>query len=71
MMGAGLISCSTIPSGLEIPMTERVVEPSLNFQDEGQHCLDDSAVNDLARYVIDVRSYQETTEAIIYSLNSL
>ncbi len=65
------ISCSTIPSGLELVHIDRVVEPKLSFQDTGEQCISTKEATSLAEYFIDARRYQAESDSIIDSLNDL
>jgi hypothetical protein len=65
------ISCSTIPSGLELVHIDRVAEPKLSFQDTGEQCISTKEATSLAEYFINVRRYQDTSDSIVDALNDL
>ena len=62
--------CATLPDSLNLAAPTRPVEPKLFFKDTGNHCLLDKELDDLSSYIISVRKYQDTTEAIINSVNN-
>jgi len=62
--------CATLPDSLNLAAPVRPVEPKLFFRDTGNHCLLDKELDDLSSYIIGVRKYQDTTEAIITSVNN-
>ena len=57
-------------SSLNLAAPTRPLEPKLFFKDTGNHCLLDKELDDLSSYIIGVRKYQDTTEAIINSVNN-
>lgn len=63
-------SCATLPDSLNLAAPTRPLEPRLFFKDTGNHCLLDKELDDLSSYIIGVRKYQDTTEAIINSVNN-
>lgn len=62
--------CATLPDSLNLAAPTRPVEPKLNFKDTGNHCLLDKELDDLSTYILGVRKYEDTTEAIINSVNN-
>ena len=66
----GISACSTLPDSLNLAYQMRPVEPKLFFKDTGQHCLKDEELDALSSYIIGVQKYQDTTEAIIRSVNN-
>jgi hypothetical protein len=70
LAGIAITSCASLPDSLSLAYPIRASEPVLNFKNTGQHCLMDGEVDDLSTYILEVRRYQKTTEAIIDSVNS-
>lgn len=62
--------CASLPDSLNLAAPIRPVEPKLNFKDTGQHCLVDKELDELSTYILGVRKYEDTTEAIINSVNN-
>lgn len=69
MMVGGLISCSSMPSGMQLSYIDKIKEPKLNFKDSGDHCLSNDEVNGLAKYFIKVREYQELSNSMVDAIN--
>lgn len=65
----GISACSSMPDSLNLAYPIRPAEPKLYFKDTGQHCLKDEELDALSTYILGVHKYQETTEAIIDSVN--
>jgi hypothetical protein len=59
-----------MPDSLNLAYPIRPAEPTLYFKDTGQHCLKDEELDELSTYILGVQKYQDTTEAIIDSVNS-
>lgn len=62
--------CASLPDSLNLAAPIRPAEPKLNFKDTGQHCLKDEELDELSTYILGVRKYEDTTEAIINSVNN-
>lgn len=62
--------CVSLPDSLNLAAPIRPLEPKLNFTDKGQNCLKDRELDELSTYILGVRKYENTTEAIIHSVNN-
>tara|TARA_R110000803_G_scaffold27196_5_gene63674 strand:+ start:3855 stop:4064 length:210 start_codon:yes stop_codon:yes gene_type:complete len=66
----GINACSTLPDSFNLAYPIRPVEPRLYFRDTGAHCLKDEELDELSTYILGVQKYQDTTEAILDSVNN-